>query len=127
MDLRIDYTPVTTDNQDPIHPFTHWMKFRKEELVGRESYSTATDSWFNLLINSPLAEHQAKGLKYKSVIQTDEDGGFVAFIPDLPGCITEGETIEETITFLLDALEGWMKVATEKNLEIPAPERTNNL
>ncbi|GBF52902.1 hypothetical protein N0824_00751 [Microcystis sp. 0824] len=37
------------------------------------------------------------GLKYPITIYPDDDGGYVSEIKDIPGCFTQGETIEETL------------------------------
>ena len=61
------------------------------------------------------------GLNYPITIYRDEEGGFVAEIEDLPGCITEGETLEEVNKRIGDALEGWIHAAYEDDIEIPLP------
>lgn len=61
------------------------------------------------------------GLNYPITIYRDEEGGFVAEIEDLPGCITEGETLEEVNQRIGDALEGWIHAAYEDDVEIPLP------
>ncbi len=48
---------------------------------------------------------------FKAVIHEAEEGGYWAEIPALPGCVTEGETIQEVTTNLKDALHGWMETA----------------
>ena len=52
-------------------------------------------------------------LKIKAIIDPAEEGGYWAEVPALPGCITEGDTIEEVINNLKDAIEGWLEVANE--------------
>jgi len=61
------------------------------------------------------------GLNYPITIYRDEEGGFVAEIEDLPGCITEGETLEEVNKRIGDALESWIHAAYEDDIEIPLP------
>jgi predicted RNase H-like HicB family nuclease len=50
-------------------------------------------------------------MKFKIVLERDEDGGFVATVPSLPGCISQGDTerealknIKEAITLHMEAL-----------------------
>jgi predicted RNase H-like HicB family nuclease len=50
-------------------------------------------------------------LKIKAVIHPAEEGGYWAEVPALPGCITEGDTMEEVMANLKDAIEGWLDVA----------------
>lgn len=44
------------------------------------------------------------------IIEDKEEGGFVAFYPDLPGCITCGETVEIAVANALDAKRAWLEV-----------------
>ena len=62
-------------------------------------------------------------LSYRMEIVRDSDeGGFVASYPDLPGCITCGETEEEALKNILDAQKAWLEAALEENIEIPEPD-----
>ena len=53
-------------------------------------------------------------MKIKAVIHSAEEGGYWAEVPALPGCITEGETMEEVTANLKDAIEGWLEVANSR-------------
>lgn len=62
-------------------------------------------------------------LSYRMEIVRDSDeGGFVASYPDLPGCITCGETEEKALKNALDAKKAWLEAALEENIEIPEPD-----
>ena len=62
-------------------------------------------------------------LSYRMEIVKDSDeGGFVASYPDLPGCITCGETEEKALKNALDAKKAWLEAALEENIEIPEPD-----
>ena len=52
-------------------------------------------------------------MKIKAIIHPAEEGGYWAEVPALPGCITEGDTMEELINNLQDAIKGWLEVANE--------------
>lgn len=54
-------------------------------------------------------------MKIRAIIHPAEEGGYWAEVPALPGCITEGETIEEVMANLKDAIEGWLDVANSRN------------
>lgn len=54
-------------------------------------------------------------MKIKAVIHSAEEGGYWAEVPALPGCITEGDTMEEVIANLKDAIEGWLDVANSRH------------
>ena len=52
---------------------------------------------------------------------SDEDKVWIADVPDLGGCMTHGSTRAEAIANAADAIEGWLEVAQEMGLPIPAP------
>jgi antitoxin HicB len=60
-------------------------------------------------------------LNYPATILACEGGGFVAEIPDLPGCLTQGETLEEVWQNLAEAKRAWLEAACEAHLEIKEP------
>lgn len=51
---------------------------------------------------------------------TDE-GGFVASYPDLPGCLSIGDTAEEAVANAIDAKRAWLEAALEDGIEIQEP------
>ncbi len=53
-------------------------------------------------------------MKIRAIVHPAEEGGYWAEVPALPGCITEGETIEEVIINLKDAMVGWLEVANSR-------------
>ena len=62
-------------------------------------------------------------LSYRmEIIRDSDEGGFVASYPDLPGCITCGETEDEALKNALDAKKAWLEAALEENIEIPEPD-----
>lgn len=46
-----------------------------------------------------------KKLAFDVVVQKDESGGYIAFVPSLPGCHTQGETLEELLKNVEEAIE----------------------
>lgn len=59
----------------------------------------------------------ASGKKINAVVESDPRGGFSAFVPSMPGCISEGETISELEKNLKDAITGWRKVNTKTKIQ----------
>jgi len=55
-------------------------------------------------------------MNIKAVIHLAEEGGYWAEVPALPGCITEGDTMEEVIANLQDAIAGWLEVANDRQI-----------
>nr|VFK29703.1 MAG: antitoxin HicB [Candidatus Kentron sp. MB]VFK33846.1 MAG: antitoxin HicB [Candidatus Kentron sp. MB]VFK76434.1 MAG: antitoxin HicB [Candidatus Kentron sp. MB] len=51
----------------------------------------------------------------------DEGGGWLVMFPDLPGCMSDGETREEAMANGKDALAAWLLAAEETGREIPRP------
>ncbi|TET42987.1 MAG: type II toxin-antitoxin system HicB family antitoxin, partial [Dehalococcoidia bacterium] len=62
-----------------------------------------------------------QNLHYPVTIHADPDGGFVAEIEELPGCMTQGETLSEVFEAIEDARRGWIQVAYENGQAIPLP------
>ena len=62
-------------------------------------------------------------LPYKMELVPDPDeGGFVVSYPDLPGCLSSGESIEQAIANAEDAKKAWLEAALEDGIEIPEPD-----
>lgn len=62
-------------------------------------------------------------LPYRMEIVEDKDeGGYVVTFPDLPGCLTVGETIEKAVANAEDAKKAWFEAALESNVEIMEPD-----
>lgn len=60
-------------------------------------------------------------LNYPITLHADLSGGYVAEIKDLPGCLTQGETLEETIKNINEARELWLETVYELGRSIPLP------
>ena len=60
-------------------------------------------------------------LQYKYTLYPAEEGGYVIEIPDLPGCISQGETVEEAVAMIEDAKRGWIETALEQGINITEP------
>ena len=58
-------------------------------------------------------------MKLKAIIQKAEEGGFLAEVPALPGCVTQGDTMEELQINLHEAIEGWLSVDSEQEARLP--------
>lgn len=50
-------------------------------------------------------------------------GGFVATVPELPGCMADGETPEEALASAYDAAECWIVESRRIGRDVPAPTR----
>ena len=59
------------------------------------------------------------------VIFQPEDEGFSAFVPDMPGCMTQGDTMEETLDMLQDAMGLMLEDVAEK--DYPQPSKPQSI
>lgn len=60
-------------------------------------------------------------LVYPAKFYYEKEGGYSVEVPDLIGCVTQGETLEEAIEMAQDAALGWLLTAIEEEEEIPKP------
>jgi predicted RNase H-like HicB family nuclease len=60
-------------------------------------------------------------MKYRVVIDQDEDGVFVAQCPALPGCVSQGSTRSEALANIRDAIQGYLESLKEHNEPVPPP------
>lgn len=58
-------------------------------------------------------------MKYRVIIEQDEDGMFVAEAPSLPGCISQGETRAEALRNIQEAIEVYIESLKAHNEPIP--------
>jgi len=56
------------------------------------------------------------------IVEDQEEGGFVVSYPDLPGCISCGETIADAVANAADAKRAWLEAALEEGIAIHEPE-----
>lgn len=68
-----------------------------------------------------LADYAA--LPYRLEITQGEHGAFVVRYPDLPGCITQVERLDDAITAAGEILTGWLEIALEDGQTIPLPRQ----
>lgn len=57
-----------------------------------------------------------------SPIPEDEGGGYMVTFPDLPGCIADGDTVEEAVAEARDAFDAWTVAVGEDKGSIPSPK-----
>lgn len=57
---------------------------------------------------------QVKGLKLTVVLREEKEGGYSVQCLELPGCISEGETREETLANIREAIEGYLEAFPEE-------------
>lgn len=65
-------------------------------------------------------------LEYPIVVEPlsrEDGGGFAAIVPDLPGCMSDGETPEQAISNVRDAIAAWIEAARDMGRDIPRPSK----
>jgi antitoxin HicB len=85
---------VTIQTRDPAAPFAPEIERHAREIMKRP---------------------------YRKVISGDADEGYLIDVPDLPGCMTAGETLVEAVTMLDEAMLLWVAAALEEGQAIPEP------
>jgi predicted RNase H-like HicB family nuclease len=53
-------------------------------------------------------------MKLKVLLHPAEEGGFWAEIPALPGCVSEGDSLDDTLANIREAAEGWLEVSAQR-------------
>src|SRR5438093_10870955 len=59
-------------------------------------------------------------------VVADEDGVFVASVPELEGCFADGDSVKEALANLEQVLREWLELALEEGAAIPDPRRQSS-
>lgn len=60
--------------------------------------------------------------RYTVIIEREQDGGFHAFCPALPGCHTQGESLEETLINIREAIQVYLESLKAHNEPVPVED-----
>ena len=63
----------------------------------------------------------AEARQFEVVLQPEEEGGFSVFVPGLPGCASQGETREEALEMIKEAIEVYLESLEAHGDPIPTP------
>lgn len=58
-------------------------------------------------------------LNYTVIFEPEEDGGYSVYCPALPGCVSQGDTYEEALSNIKEAITGYIKSLIDDNLPLP--------
>jgi predicted RNase H-like HicB family nuclease len=66
--------------------------------------------------------HHFRTMRFKVILEAAEEGGYVIYVPSLPGCVSQGETREEAVENIKEAIEVYLdtdeaQVAAETQLK----------
>ena len=59
--------------------------------------------------------------EYIVVFEPEEDGGWTASVPDLPGCLADGDSYEAALASIRESIVLWIETARSKGWSIPEP------
>ncbi len=68
-----------------------------------------------------LDEYMAMSYRME-IVEDKDEGGYVVSFPNLPGCLTCGETVESAMANAADAKKAWLEAALEDGIEIQEPD-----
>lgn len=68
-----------------------------------------------------------KKLFYPAIFQTEEEGGYSIFFPDIDGCFTQGEDLEDGYKMAFDALGLSLSYYADNNIPFPQPSLPNEI
>ncbi len=60
-------------------------------------------------------------MKYRVLVEVDEDGVFVAEVPSLPGCVSQGASRNEALTNIREAISLYIESLEERGEPVPPP------
>ena len=61
-------------------------------------------------------------MKYKLVLESQEEGGYTICVPTLPGCVSQGETAEEALVNIKETIEVYLESLKERGIPLPQIE-----
>jgi len=61
-------------------------------------------------------------MKYRVVLEPQEEGGYTVYVPSLPGCASQGETNEEALANIKEAIEVYLESLRERRIPLPKVE-----
>lgn len=74
-----------------------------------------------------MSKQKLKIAKYTAIFEPAEEGGYVVSVPALPGCVTEGDTFEEALEMVKDAIQGYVYSLRKHGEEVPEETQTSFL
>ena len=53
-------------------------------------------------------------MKFKVILEEAEEGGYIIYVPSLPGCVSQGESKEEAVENIIEAIEVYLDIDDSK-------------
>ena len=73
-------------------------------------------------MKQPVASLDTKKHEFDVVFEPQDDGGYTAYVPDLPGCVSEGETLDEAAAMIREAMALYLESRQERGWALPKIE-----
>ena len=64
-----------------------------------------------------------RNYEFSVVFESEKDGGYSVYCPMLPGCVSQGDTYEEALANIKEAIRGYVKSLIKDGLPVPQEER----
>ena len=61
-------------------------------------------------------------MKYRVVLEPQDEGGVTVYVPALPGCVSQGETVDEAMQNIKEAIEVYLESMRERGVPLPRIE-----
>jgi len=61
-----------------------------------------------------MTRHEETGMKLKILVRPEADGGYSVSVPAMPGCHSQGETLDEALANIREAADLWTEVVAER-------------
>ncbi len=55
-------------------------------------------------------------MRFKVILESSDEGGYTVYVPSLPGCISEGETVEEALANIKEAIELYLEPVEDDSI-----------
>jgi|SRR3989344_2389666 len=99
--------------------------FNRFKMALTPKSRTFWDIYLNGNSSEKVYNDDMKVLNYSVKIHAAEEGGFWAEVPALPGCFTQGETLDEVIAMAKEAIEGYLEGLVRHGERVPVEERND--
>lgn len=73
-------------------------------------------------IELAMRKRKIRIAKFTAIFEPAEEGGYTVVVPSLPGCVTEGDTLEEAVKMVKDAIQVYIESLKKHNEPIPQEE-----
>ena len=83
-------------------------KDRAPDTSGRRGNTTLASEAYEKRPRS-MYQRKEKKMRFQTVLEPSEEGGYTVYVPSLPGCISEGDTVEEALTNIREAIELYLE------------------